>query len=129
MKLWAVGFQTQAVTDALKRHVPSHFFYSLLVSGNKCIRFTALCSCDCTKSGSFIPAEKLLAGLEGSRTHLLNPVDDVAGSAGLPVTRWFFTCSKLCPFASFSGSGHILCKETPAPYWQEEVGWLVLSNV
>lgn len=84
MKLCAVGFQTQAVTDALKRHIPSHFFYSLLVSGNKCIRFTALCSCDCTKSGSFIPSEKLLAGLEGSRTHLFNPVDDVASSAGLP---------------------------------------------
>lgn len=80
-------------------------------------------------TGSFIPAEKLLAGLKGSRTHLLHPVDDVANSAGLLVTWWFFACSELCPFASFSGSGHILCKEMLAPYWQEEVQWLLLSNV
>lgn len=73
--------------------------------------------------------EKLLAGLEGSGTQLLNPVDDVASPAGLPVVWWFFTCSELCPFASFSGSGHILCKEMLASYWQEEVGWLLLSNV
>lgn len=110
---------TQVVWIHLKGTFPSCF------STLKCIRLTALCSCDCPKSGSFIPAEKLLAALEGSGTHGLNHVGDVAPQQG---HWWISACSELCPFASFS-SCHILCKARLALHWQEEVGCLLLSNV
>lgn len=68
-------------------------------------------------------------GVGGDSDPSFNPVGDVASPAGLLVTPFFFACSELCPFASFSGSRHILCKERLAPGWQEEAGWLLLSNV
>lgn len=73
----AAGFQTQAVTDVLKKHIPSHFStlsLSLVINASDLQLSEAV-------TGSFMPAEELLAGLKGSRTHLLNPVDDVASSA------------------------------------------------
>lgn len=47
--------------------------------------------------------------------------------AGLPIAQFLFARPELCPFASFGSSGHILCKEALAPYWQEEVGWFALE--
>lgn len=120
MELGTAGFGLRLLGMHMERHIPSCF------SALKCMRLTAPCSCDCPKSGAFIPAEKLLAGSEGSRTHPFNPVGDVAPQQGC----WCISaCSELCPFASFSASHHILCKERLALHWQEEVGWLLLSNV
>lgn len=118
MNLGAAGFHTRTVRDALKSPIPCwfcapcvwqcvHWFYSSLLA-------------------LLIPAEKPLMGSERTQIH---PLTLWVTWPGLLVTPFSSACSELCPFASFSGSRHILCKESLSPGWQEEAGWLLLSNV